>query len=617
MTPPPKNLHEITADSLLALMGSTPADNHEGHQTAIPLVSNLAGSFTRAVFGWRRALDWLSDYPLTLGPWALGAAWQSQMLKYSFTDPVKLWAKISVSTGRNPDIYAEQNDRIEATYAGLLANFCGFFIENERFDRDKARQVTKSPEGIAWLQAVVQDFAWLERSYNSRGLTGLMALKDLLKCLLMLVTETPLKNQPLPFRKPDGTDGAPCDFTEYLDELQVRFENLYAEKAFDYRAYGEISTQGKLGYSTYETVAHSRQHAVTLRHYPLPPDIAPNGKALYMITPLINKPEIFDLGPGKSVIAGMLEEGFAVYLVDYGNPGPEETGLGLGFYGKEIHDRYLDLITQRHPESEICAMCYCMGGTLFLPYLARRVQERWAQGKEMDILKVVLMASPFNFDDAESGMGPMRTVIRRHYDRELMDELFGAVNVPPQVIEAGMQEIQPGVRYSVPFGFFARALRREALQDSAPFLYWVTHGTRFPAQAHREWLQNVYMDNQIARNKFCLPSTVAELDGQPVDLNALVAAGVSSFDYRGLRDPITPPGSCLDVILSPGLPCGSRTATRSGLNRTIEKNIGHIFVVSRQLLAEYLEMVKAFFREAPGAEPGHTDSLKRRTAARP
>lgn len=599
MTPTPRSTYGMTADSLLTLMGSTPADNHEGHQTAIPYFSDLAGNYTRALFRWRRLLDSISQYPLTWGPLALGAAWQSQMLKYCFTDPVKLWSKISVSTGRNPDIFAEQNDRIEATYAGLLSNFCGFFIENGHFDREKARRVTKSPEGIAWLQAVVRDFAWLERAYNTRGLTGLMALKDLLKCLLMLVTETALQNEPLPFRKPCRIDGSPCDFSDYLDELQVRFENLYAEKAFDYRAYAEITTQGKLGFSPYETVPNSKYHSVTLRHYPLPPDTAPNGKVLYMNTPLINKPEIFDLGPGKSVIAGMLEEGYTIYLVDYGNPGPEETELGLGFYGKEIHDRYLELIKQRHPESEIFAMCYCMGGTLFLPYLARRVQERWAQGKEMDILKVVLMASPFNFDDGESGMGPMRTVIRRHYDRSLMEELFGAVNIPPQVVEAGMQEIQPGVRYSVPFGFFSRAFSREALQDSAPFIYWLTNGTRFPSRAHREWLQTVYMENQIARGKFCLPSTVPELAGQPVDLNALVAAGVSSFDYRGLRDPITPAGTCLSAILTPGLPCGSHMATRSGLNRTIEKNIGHIFVVSRKLLAEYLDMVKAFFRETP------------------
>ncbi|HSM75584.1 MAG TPA: hypothetical protein VK852_13145, partial [Desulfobacterales bacterium] len=74
MTPTPQTTHKITVDSLLTLMGSTPADNHEGHQTAIPLVSNLAGSYTRAVFRWRRMLDGISRYPLSWGPWALGAA---------------------------------------------------------------------------------------------------------------------------------------------------------------------------------------------------------------------------------------------------------------------------------------------------------------------------------------------------------------------------------------------------------------------------------------------------------------------------------------------------------------------------------------------------------------
>jgi len=32
------------------------------------------------------------------------------------------------------------------------------------------------------------------------------------------------------------------------------------------------------------------------------------------------------------------------------------------------------------------------------------------------------------------------------------------------------------------------------------------------------------------------------------------------------------------------------------LNRTIEKHAGHIFVVSRTLLAEFLDLVSAFFK---------------------
>ena len=41
---------------------------------------------------------------------------------------------------------------------------------------------------------------------------------------------------------------------------------------------------------------------------------------------------------------------------------------------------------------------------------------------------------------------------------------------------------------------------------------------------------------------------------------------------------------------------GNVMVTRGGLNRTIEKNIGHIFVVSRQLLSEYLQIVSEFLK---------------------
>jgi hypothetical protein len=36
--------------------------------------------------------------------------------------------------------------------------------------------------------------------------------------------------------------------------------------------------------------------------------------------------------------------------------------------------------------------------------------------------------------------------------------------------------------------------------------------------------------------------------------------------------------------------------SRGGLNRLIEKNVGHIFVVSKVLLAEYLTLVNDFFK---------------------
>jgi hypothetical protein len=48
------------------------------------------------------------------------------------------------------------------------------------------------------------------------------------------------------------------------------------------------------------------------------------------------------------------------------------------------------------------------------------------------------MASPVKIDDAESGYAPVREIIRQGYDAGLMKEFFEDVNVPVQVIEAGM-----------------------------------------------------------------------------------------------------------------------------------------------------------------------------------
>ena len=290
-------------------------------------------------------------------------------------------------------------------------------------------------------------------------------------------------------------------------------------------------------------------------------------------------------------------------MVDHGNPGWEETELGLDFYGKTIPDLYLDIIKKRHPQDEIYIMAYCMGGTLIIPYLARRAEELLALGLPMDIKKIALMASPVKFDDKDSGHYPIRSLIRRDYDPYLMKELFGSVNIPPQVIEAGMNEIQPGVQYTVVLGFYGRAEIKESIADAAPFLYWLTHGTKFPINAHIQWIQNIFIGNQIYEEKYCLPSTNPKFDGKPVNMSILRKAGVRIFDYKGSRDSIAPAGSCIAGETWGMVDKGNIEFTSDGLNRVIEKNIGHIFVVSRKSLAEFLTLVEEFYNESLVSQP--------------
>ncbi|OPY88003.1 MAG: acyl-CoA synthetase [Smithella sp. PtaU1.Bin162] len=587
---------KITPDKLLSIIGTTPANNFQGFQTAVPWKSKMVGQQVRGLFGYQKWLDTISKDVAVFGPWALAAAWQSSIMDNFVTGPIKAQARMAVGSGRNPDLIADMNGWIYKGYTRLLYTLTGFFIKDGKFDREKALRISTTPEGKDFLKNYMEEFAQLENDYNNVGLTRLKAMKELLKCLLVLITETPFADGKLPFAKsnPDGTPA--MSFEEYLAENRIRLENLFRENAFDIKEYSERVTRGKIGCSEYEYIEESLIHRVKLRYYPLPKGIKPNGKTIYMCTPLINKPELFDLASGKSVIEGMHKEGFRIYLVDHGDPGWEETNLGLDFYGKTLHDHFLSIIKKRHPRAEIYVMGYCMGGTLIMPYLARRAEELMAAGLEMDIKKVALMASPMKFDDEGSGHKAMRSVIRESYDPLLMKQLFGAVNIPSQTIEFGMNEIQPGVQHTVVLGFYGRAEAWDAIEDSAPFLFWLTHGTKFPVKAHSQWIQNIFMENQIYEGNYRLPSPNPELDNKPVNMDALRQAGVAIFDYRGTRDPIAPAGSCVAGETWGQVGSGNVKILSPGLNRTIEKNIGHIFVVSRKHLAEYLEAVKAFYR---------------------
>lgn len=597
-----ENITKITPDELMNVFSFSPADNTENLSTALPWKSKLIGQQIRSLFDYKRALDSVSKEMWIFGPFTIAALWQSAILD-SMLRHVKASARLAVGASRNPDAIADMNGWIYKSYSRLLYTLTGFFIKDGKFNKEKARMICTTSKGKEFLKNYMDEFSQLEYQYNNIGLTRLNAMKELLKCLVVLITEQTFANGYLPFAKKNQAGTLINSFDDYLAENRVRLENLYDANAFDIKEYSERATSGNIGFSTYEYVEGSKIHQVSLRHYMIPQGIKPNGKVIYMATPLINKPELFDLAPGKSVIEALLKKGYVIYMVDHGDPGWEETELGLDFYGKTIPDLYFDIIKKRHPLNEIYVMAYCMGGTLMLPYLARRAEELLAAGKPMDIKKIALLASPVKFDDEDSGHFPIRSLIRRDYDPYLMEELFGAVNIPPQVIESGMNEIQPGVQHTVVLGFYGRAEKKESIADSAPFLYWLTHGTKFPVSAHIQWIQNIFIGNQIYEGKYCLPSTKPKFDGKPVNMSILKQAGIRIFDYKGSRDPIAPAGSCVAGETWGQVDKSNVKFTCEDLNRTIEKNIGHIFVVSRKLLAEYLVLVEDFYQEPSLNQP--------------
>jgi poly(3-hydroxyalkanoate) synthetase len=614
-------LPRLTADFLDTFIGVTLADNPAYYKDTHHWQSDFNGLCLKNLFAISQAQQ---DMWAPFGvPREFFTGWMKPLVKAT---------QEAVAQGRDPDAVAVRGHRIESAYASRLRTMVialtsemdasdeekaekkDYLTRKETklvFDRKQCDRVCETPAGQTWLLGQLASLQALEWQYPSYGQTRLRAMKKLLRSLLQVITGEPLTElRRNPYRKTSPEGGRLQSDADYLKDCELRLLALLAHDAFDIRRFALESPNARLGACEWQTLPGSEVYSVRLRHYPRPEGVKANGKTLYMVSPMINRCEIFDLAPGKSVVDGMLQLGYDVYMVDYGNPGPDQSHLGLSFYGKTVHDKYLDMIIERHPDQPIEVMAYCMGGTLFMPYLARRIEEAELNGKEIKVRQVALMTTPIFFDDDTSGHKPMRDLIREHYDPAIMQAFYGNSNLPPQTIESGMHAIQPGVAFNVAEGFYARANFHGAIDDAAPFLNWLNSGTRFPTQAHREWIEKIFMGNEIWEGKYCLPSSQSKLDGKPVNMDALNTADIAIFDYRGQRDPIAPVGSCLSSERW-GSTRENIQMTRGGLNRTIEKNIGHIFVVSQKLLGEYLETVADFLKdEPPRHQPKSTAAKK-------
>src|SRR5690606_30065769 len=113
----------------------------------------------------------------------------------------------------------------------------------------------------------------------------------------------------------------PTQLARELDEARERLARLSP-------AVAEVRPR-RPGPTPRETVW--RAGTAALYHYPAPAG-AIELPPLLVIYSLVNRPDILDFTPQRSVLASLRDAGHNVYLLDWGRPGPGDRHLSLDDY---------------------------------------------------------------------------------------------------------------------------------------------------------------------------------------------------------------------------------------------------------------------------------------------
>jgi polyhydroxyalkanoate synthase subunit PhaC len=261
---------------------------------------------------------------------------------------------------------------------------------------------------------------------------------------------------------------------------------------------------------------------VKLLHYkPLVKALLPI--PLLVVYAQINRYYILDLQSDKSVIKHYLERGIDVYIVDWGDPGPEDRYETI-FDQIEYVDEVVEVVRKRTHAQKINLQGYCMGGTYSAIYCAVYPHK---------INSLILQAAPIDFK-TQSGI---LNIWAKYIDADRVVDCYG--NVPSSLLNLGFLMIDP-VRLLIDkyVKFYENLKDKEFVTNFLRMEKWIFDSPDLPGEVYRQFIKDLYQQNLLSKNELIL-------EGNRIDLRKI---RIPLLNIVGSSDTLVPPDSSLPIM---------------------------------------------------------------------
>ena len=233
---------------------------------------------------------------------------------------------------------------------------------------------------------------------------------------------------------------------------------------------------------------------------------------LFFVYSLFNKPYILDIAPKASVIEGLTNKGYEVYLLDWGSPGYEDKKMGLDTY----IDKYLRTAVKRairHSEvEEITLIGYCLGGTIASIYAAIADEPI----KNLIVATVPIDFKPFIGPEKwAEGMRNGDINIDRFID------VYGLVS--PDLVTGMFRAIGAPVYFTNYTMLLSRAYDSRYVEKWRRMNKWTLDQVPFAGEAYRQLANDLFKENKLVKGELVIGNKKVDLKN--IKANLYVVSG--------------------------------------------------------------------------------------------
>ncbi|EJN58730.1 class III poly(R)-hydroxyalkanoic acid synthase subunit PhaC [Halogranum rubrum] len=287
-------------------------------------------------------------------------------------------------------------------------------------------------------------------------------------------------------------------FVRALDMQRKQWERSteLIEKASSTPSGAETMAEVKVGQTPSEVVYE--ENKLKLLHYEATTE-EQHDVPILIVYALINRPYILDLQSDRSVVRTLLDNGFDVYLIDWGEPSKLDSSLTLDDYVNRYVDNCVDVVRERSGQDSINVLGYCMGGTMSVMYAAHHPDK---------VRNLGLMAAGLCFG-GDSGVLELWGD-DEYYTPGAVTDTFG--NVPAEFLDIGFALMDPVDNFVTKYlRLYDNIEREEFVENFARMEQWIGDGIDVAGTTYQQFLEEIYQKNSLMKNEL-------HLDGKHVDL---------------------------------------------------------------------------------------------------
>ncbi|HET9821407.1 MAG TPA: alpha/beta fold hydrolase [Burkholderiaceae bacterium] len=221
---------------------------------------------------------------------------------------------------------------------------------------------------------------------------------------------------------------------------------------------------------------------------------------VFIVPAWIMKYYILDLSARNSMVKYLVDQGHTVFMISWKNPVEKDRDLGIDDYIDKGFRAGLEAACAIVPRRKLHAVGYCIGGTLLAIGAAALARE-----KDDRLASITMFAAQVDFSEPgelaffinPSQLAMLEASMRRKgvLESRQMGGAFALLRAQDLVWQPIVNQYLKG--------------QRDGLID---LMAWNADGTRMPWRMHTEYLYRLYLDNELATNRF-------PVDGQLIRLS--------------------------------------------------------------------------------------------------